>query len=236
MKSKLLILLLITLFSSSVFAWSPDTSKIFWNRDFLIEGSYGISYVNMYNLNKYYLEDWAKQMGYFNSSFHWNTYLSPEFGFIFTDNIVSLSYLTSTTEIQGAHPDVMPNIKLWSTFWSVNGSYRKLFRFSPFLLALGSTVAVGKGKAYAGGYNVFEEEFHRDNLSEGMGGGGSIFGEIDYILFTHILIGARFGANILWTETLKYSNGQKWIVSDNGHEINLDYTGATISMRAGFLW
>ena len=78
-------LILITFLSIDLKAWTPDTSKIFWNKDFIIEFGYSLSYVSMYNLNKYFIDDYAKPH-IFKSNLHFCTFLSPEFGLVFTNN------------------------------------------------------------------------------------------------------------------------------------------------------
>jgi hypothetical protein len=236
----ILVLILVALLTLPTYSWTPDTTKTLWNRDFIIEFGYGYSYVSMNDLNKYYLDDWAKQMGYFDKKFHFCSFLTPEFGLIFTNNIISVSYQTSNSIITGKEQkDVsgysfQPN--LYVSFWTFNGTYRRLFTANPFLIGLGTSISIGKGSAYVGSQSYYEMAKQDKRLSEGMGGGGTIFSELDYVFLKHLLFGLRIGANILLTETLHSKDMGKWIIDETGHEINLDYSGLSCSMRIGFLW
>ncbi|HAJ79881.1 MAG TPA: hypothetical protein DCO75_08920 [Fibrobacteres bacterium] len=237
---KISFLIILSALIFPIYSWSPDTSQLFWNRDIIIEFGYGYSYVNMGNINKYYLEDFGKKMGLFDKTLHFTPFLSPEFGLVFTNNIISLSYQYSNTVLNGKTlQDMVGNSlqsNLYVSLWTINGSFRRLLTIKPFLIGLGASLSIGKGSAYLGSEFEYETAKQEDLLSEGLGGGGSIFGEIDYIVLKRILLECRISMNILLTETLKDNYYGKWIVDDNGHEINLDYSGVSSSLRIGFLW
>jgi hypothetical protein len=236
---KLLSFITILLFTLPIYSWTPDTTKLFWNRDFIIEFGYGYSYVKMGNLNKYYLEGFGKEMGHFDENFHSCSFLTPEIGLIFTNNIISTSLQLSNKTIYGNKIDdgmgypYQPN--LYISFWTINLTYRRLFTIKTFLIGIGTMASIGKGSAYVGTQSNYEFAKQNKQLSEGTGGGGTLFGELDYILFKHLLLGFRTGASILFTETLKDNMG-KWIVGEKEHEINLNYSGFSGSLRIGFLW
>ena len=220
-------------------AWVPDSSKLFWNKDFTIEFGYTFSLVSMYKLNKYYIDDFAKPFGILDKNFHFCTFWSPEVGLVFTNNIISFAYQRSDMILKGIpQKDFFggystPN--LYVSFWGFSGTFRRVKELKKILLSFGGTVLIGKSYADVAD-NFFHELAKSENrLNEGLGGGGSLFTEFNYVFLKYFLLSTRLSANVILTETLKNKDSGKWVVDENNHEINLDYSGISLGFRFGLI-
>lgn len=230
-------LILVTSLSMNLKAWTPDTTKIFWNKDFIIEFGYSLSYVSMYNLNKYYIDDYAKPY-IFNNNFHFCTFLSPEFGLVFTNNIISVAYQHSFRIKKGNKQEFNDGTSFSPNLYvSLHGgsiTYRHIKRINKYLISFGGSAMVAK--CHADVTSEYFYELHKNDigLNEGFGGGGSLFIELNQIFLKYIIFNTRLSANVFLTETLK-DRQAKWIVYTNDREINLDYSGLSLGFKIGFL-
>jgi hypothetical protein len=226
---------LLLLYSLFITVCAQDPRRHFRHLHLTAEFGYGGAYMSMQKLNDSYLQDFAIPAGMFDSYYHWCHFFSPEIGLIIKKNILSMAYQQYYGIMKGPYY-VTPGgktlkLKLYSLFPSFSVSYRRLFQGKIVTYALGSGISAGRGLfSISDRYQIMLPP--TDMYA--YGGGGSLFGDVYYILKGHIMLGVRISGNLIMTRSLKYFENNK-IWNASGNEINLNYSGVSLLVRIGVL-
>ena len=70
-----------------------------------------------------------------------------------------------------------------------------------------------------------------------LGGGGSLFGDIDYVVYDRVVLGLRICCNLLKTKNLAFNDTDKiWSLDElNNRSVHLDFSGISVSFHVGLL-
>jgi hypothetical protein len=211
------------------FGGTVDTLKQFWNSELYLDFSYGYSYLDLWKLNRDYINAFAKPF-LFKNNVNFGSVLSPTFGIPLGNSIVSLSYF----QIDVIHPGVPDATFLLVNYYAAEVDYRKCYLIQKrYLINPGISAFVGKGYSYVGNKTDYDLYKKNDEAFSAWGGGAGLFCDF-FIKYKLLLLGPRIGANLIWTNTLSNYNGQ-WIIYDSGKKINLGLSGIYIVLKAGLL-
>jgi len=235
MKTLTKITILLTLFIKISYSWTADTSKLFVRKDVYLEFGADYSIVLMSNINKHYINEFAKDFGFTDKNIRNAVCFYPEIGFIFNNLTGGISYSYFKTSLAG-HFGFYDNINnyLITEFKSIAMSVKYRFKINEIsqnlLPNFGGKLYYGTGTMYLG---VNKDDYYFDSKYTAKGGGGDLFVGCDINPIEYVLFGIKAGLRVLITKTLKDESNNEWYVdvnsTDTKYYMNMDYNGFFVS-------